>query len=114
VSFLALDTMLGEGDVTFSFRLAEIVFHGARDRSKDLAGHLLGLGSDGLTMMVFLARDITLAQLQVLWPALVVAVAGKSWEGKEKVLEAFVSFAVDAKQSLDGDEKRLKELEQVS
>jgi hypothetical protein len=44
----------------------------------------------------------------------VVAVAGKSWEGKEKVLEAFVSFAVDAKQSLDGDEKRLKELEQVS
>lgn len=43
-----------------------------------------------------------------------VAIAGKSWEGKEKVLEAFVSFAVDAKQRLSGDEKKLMELEQVS
>lgn len=60
-----------------------------------------------------MARDATTAQLDLLWPAMVAAVAGKSWEGKEKVLEAFVLLAVDAKKSLIGDSKRVKELETV-
>jgi proteasome component ECM29 len=48
-----------------------------------------------------------------LWPALVAAVAGKSWEGKEKVLEAFVNFAVEAKAIVNSDGSKMKELEQI-
>ncbi|KAF8247482.1 ARM repeat-containing protein [Wilcoxina mikolae CBS 423.85] len=63
--------------------------------------------------VISMSRDITEAQIQVLWPALISATSGKSWDGKEKVLEAFVSLAVDAKQYLQSDEVRMKEIELV-
>lgn len=37
-------------------------------------------------------EDISMANAQILWPALVQAMGGKTWEGKEEVLEAFVKF----------------------
>ncbi|KAI9759437.1 MAG: proteasome component M29 [Chaenotheca gracillima] len=40
--------------------------------------------------------QFNLQQQQSLWPALDQALAGKSWDGKEKVLEAFVVFAKDS------------------
>jgi proteasome component ECM29 len=52
-------------------------------------------------------------QFRILWPALVAAVSGKSWEGKEKVLEAFVTFAVDTKAIVNSDAGKMKELEQI-
>jgi len=40
--------------------------------------------------------------------------SGKSWGGKEKALEAFVSLTVDAKQYLHSDEIKMREIELVS
>jgi proteasome component ECM29 len=37
--------------------------------------------------------DIADANAAILWPSLEKAIGGKTWEGKERVLEAFVSFA---------------------
>jgi proteasome component ECM29 len=39
------------------------------------------------------AQDLNLRQQEQLWPALDQALVGKSWEGKEDVLEAYVTFA---------------------
>ncbi|KAI9841460.1 MAG: proteasome component M29 [Sclerophora amabilis] len=41
-------------------------------------------------------KQLSLQQQELLWPALERAVGGKSWEGKEKVLEAFVEFAKES------------------
>jgi proteasome component ECM29 len=41
--------------------------------------------------------EIDLSTSEYLWPVLERALAGKTWEGKEKVLEAFVRFASQAK-----------------
>ena len=37
--------------------------------------------------------DLGLSQQKLLWPALDQALLGKTWEGKEGVLEAYVTFA---------------------
>lgn len=60
-----------------------------------------------------IAKDVTLAQVEVLWPALVSATSGKSWSGKERVLEAFVTFAVGAKHCLHSDAQKMGEIELV-
>ena len=39
------------------------------------------------------AQDLNLRQQELLWPALDQALVGKSWEGKEHILEAYVTFA---------------------
>lgn len=36
--------------------------------------------------------DISLVNAQIIWPALEKALSGKAWDGKEKVLQAFVEF----------------------
>ena len=40
-----------------------------------------------------IGTEMSTTQAQIIWPALEKAIGGKTWEGKEKVLEAFVSFA---------------------
>ncbi len=44
-----------------------------------------------------LASDVDLANAKLIWPALEKALSGKSWDGKEKVLKAFVEFISKAK-----------------
>lgn len=39
-----------------------------------------------------LGKDITKDQVDVIYPAIVAAVGGKSWDGKEKVLEGYVEL----------------------
>jgi len=44
-----------------------------------------------------LASDVDPANAKLIWPALEKALSGKSWDGKEKVLKAFVDFISKAK-----------------
>ena len=37
--------------------------------------------------------DISASNAEIIWPALEKAIGGKTWDGKEEVLEAFVTFA---------------------
>ena len=37
-------------------------------------------------------NDISISDSKVIWPSLEIAIGGKTWEGKEKVLEALVAF----------------------
>ncbi|KAI5783555.1 proteasome stabiliser-domain-containing protein [Geopyxis carbonaria] len=60
-----------------------------------------------------IAIDITGAQMEILWSAMVTAIGGKSWVGKEKVLEAFVVLAIDGKAYLEKDGNKVKELEKI-
>ena len=39
-----------------------------------------------------IGSEMSIAQAEVIWPVLERAIGGKTWDGKEKVLEAFVSF----------------------
>lgn len=41
--------------------------------------------------------DMDLAKAELMWPVLEKAMAGKTWEGKEAVLEGFVKFTYNAK-----------------
>lgn len=59
------------------------------------------------------ATDITAVQMETLWPAMVAGVSGKSWHGKEKVLEAFVLLATKGKQCFENDEQKILELKKV-
>lgn len=60
-----------------------------------------------------IANDITAAQMETLWPAMVAATSGKSWTGKEKVLEAFVVVATKGSKCTALDGTRIEELEKV-
>lgn len=44
-----------------------------------------------------MGSEIDDSNAEVLWPALEKALGGKTWEGKEKVLKAFVDFAKKSK-----------------
>jgi len=44
-----------------------------------------------------LGSDVGLANAKLVWPALEKALSGKTWDGKEKVLKAFVEFISKAK-----------------
>lgn len=51
---------------------------------------------------------------KIIWPVLDKALSGKSWEGKEVVLEAFVRFVERAEGYWKGEETIAKQLEKVA
>ena len=51
---------------------------------------------------ISLGKDITNDQADVIYPAMVSAVGGKSWGGKEKVLEGYVELVGNLQGILDG------------
>jgi proteasome component ECM29 len=53
------------------------------------------------------------AEAPKVWPALVAALSGKSWEGKEVVLQAFVAFVEKVKGFWKGDAKIASEINKV-
>lgn len=57
------------------------------------------------------SRDITTSQMEDMYSALVAAVNGKSWVGKETVLQSFVQFMIATKSQL-GD-VRVAEIQKV-
>ncbi|KAF4163307.1 hypothetical protein CNMCM6936_000934 [Aspergillus lentulus] len=57
--------------------------------------HTAALGIANAIML--LDADLDLATSQSLWPVLEKALAGKTWDGKEVVLKAFVKFASQAR-----------------
>lgn len=61
-----------------------------------------------------IGTDLSAEQLHILWPVLVSAASGKSWDGKEAVLDALVSLAVDGKVHFGGDTGKLQELKKVT
>lgn len=61
-----------------------------------------------------IGTDLSADQLHILWPVLVAAASGKSWDGKEAVLDALVSLAVDGKVYFGSDGGKLQELEKVT
>lgn len=48
--------------------------------------------ADAVTTIASLESKMTIGTAQMLWPALEKALGGKTWEGKEEVLMAFVKF----------------------
>ena len=58
--------------------------------------------------------DMKLPQQELVWPALEQALAGKTWEGKEKVLEAFVKFAGQSSQLQNSDSGIAERMKKVS
>lgn len=61
-----------------------------------------------------IGSDLSAEQLHILWPVLVSAMGGKSWDGKEAVLEALVSLAVNGKAHFADDIDKLQELRKVT
>jgi proteasome component ECM29 len=55
----------------------------------------------------------SIAQAEIVWPVLEVALAGKAWEGKEKVVDAFPKF-VKMSRSLWTEEKVRKQMEKIA
>jgi len=60
-----------------------------------------------------IGKDVTAEQVDLLWPVLVSATSGKSWDGKEAVLDALVALAVNAAQYFEKDQAKLQELSTV-
>ena len=60
-----------------------------------------------------IGKDVTADQVDLLWPVLVSATSGKSWDGKEAVLDALVALAVNAAQYFEKDQAKLRELSTV-
>lgn len=58
--------------------------------------------------------DIEKVNVETIWPALDKAMGGKTWEGKEIVLEAFVRFVERGKSLWSDDQKVAKQIEKVS
>lgn len=57
------------------------------------------------------SRDITTSQMEDMYSALVAAVNGKSWVGKEAVLQSFVQFMIATKSQLGN--VRIGEIQKV-
>jgi proteasome component ECM29 len=60
-----------------------------------------------------IGKDVTTDQVDLLWPVLVSATSGKSWDGKEAVLDALVSLAANAVQYFENDQAKLQELSTI-
>jgi proteasome component ECM29 len=60
------------------------------------------------------SENIEPATAKAIWPVLDKALAGKSWEGKEVVLEGFVRFVERSESYWKADEEAAKELEKVA
>ncbi|KAF2133950.1 hypothetical protein P153DRAFT_280550 [Dothidotthia symphoricarpi CBS 119687] len=60
------------------------------------------------------SENIDPVAAKIIWPVLDRALAGKSWEGKEVVLEAFVRFVERAETYWKGDGDVAKQLEKVA
>jgi proteasome component ECM29 len=73
--------------------------------------HTAALGIANAIML--LDADLDLATSQSLWPVLEKALAGKTWDGKEVVLKAFVKFASQAQKLWQGN-KQLNDSMKVS
>ena len=58
--------------------------------------------------------DISKSNAEIGWPALDKAMSGKTWEGKEVVLEAFVRFVEKGKSLWGEDPKVAKQIEKVA
>ncbi|KAF8468822.1 proteasome stabiliser-domain-containing protein [Kalaharituber pfeilii] len=52
-----------------------------------------------------IGKELTKDQLELMYPAMVTAVGGKSWEGKEKVLEGFVELGGSIQASGDAEKR---------
>jgi proteasome component ECM29 len=63
--------------------------------------------------VVSLDDVVASAEAPKVWPALVAALNGKSWEGKEVVLKAFVSFVEKVKGFWNSDSKVAAEINKV-
>lgn len=62
---------------------------------------------------VAIGADITEVQIKVLYPALISAMAGRSWEGKEKVLDGYAKFLVFAKNFIIANPAQLAESKRI-
>ncbi|PWW76166.1 ARM repeat-containing protein [Tuber magnatum] len=60
-----------------------------------------------------IGKDVTAGQVNLLWPVLVSATSGKSWDGKEAVLDALVALSVNAVQYFENDQAKLRELSTI-
>lgn len=61
-----------------------------------------------------IGNDLSAEQLHLLWPVLFSATSGKSWDGKEAVLEALVLLAINGKAHFGKNEEKLMELRKVT
>lgn len=59
-------------------------------------------------------EEIDRSNAEIIWPILDKAMSGKTWEGKETVLEAFVRFVQRGKSLWDEDGKVAKQIEKVA
>lgn len=67
---------------------------------KHTSAFAIGTATDSI------GSNISEAQVRILWPALEKAISGKTWAGKEKVLQALVTLAKNSKiLEADGDAK---------
>ncbi|KAF1984514.1 ARM repeat-containing protein [Aulographum hederae CBS 113979] len=66
--------------------------------------------SEATTALAAPTDGINKVQAATLWPALVKAMAGKTWEGKETVLKAFVRFVEKAPEYWKSDDKVSKDI----
>ncbi|KAF2265666.1 major component of the proteasome [Lojkania enalia] len=60
------------------------------------------------------SEEISKADAEIIWPTLDKAMGGKTWEGKEAVLEAFVKFVERGKSLWVDDQKVAKQMEKVA
>ncbi|KAF2109064.1 major component of the proteasome [Lophiotrema nucula] len=70
--------------------------------------------SDAVISITTGSEDISKPNAEILWPAVDRAMGGKTWEGKEIVLEAFVRFVEKAKSLWVADTKVAKQIEKVA
>ena len=54
--------------------------------------HSAARATSEMVNAVITSGDVRLSDFQSIWPALDKAVSGKTWDGKEEVLESFVRF----------------------
>ncbi|PSN64835.1 ARM repeat-containing protein [Corynespora cassiicola Philippines] len=70
--------------------------------------------ADAINSITTGSEQITRSNTEILWPALDKAMSGKTWDGKEIVLEAFVRFVERGESLWKADSKVAKQIEKVA
>ncbi|KAF2015929.1 ARM repeat-containing protein [Aaosphaeria arxii CBS 175.79] len=70
--------------------------------------------ADAIMSITSGTEDMDKANATIVWPSLDKAIGGKTWEGKEIVLEAFVRFTERGKSLWTADAKVAKQIEKVA
>ena len=75
--------------------------------------HSAARATSGVIKAIVTSGDVRLSDFQLIWPAAEKAVSGKTWDGKEEILESFTQFVKQTQHSVLEKSEKIDDIVKV-